>query len=71
MRTNISVVIPSYKVSKYILDVIKDIPEFVNHIIIVDDKCPQNSGQIAKTSTDNCLLSWKKSWSWGGSYNWI
>lgn len=56
MRTNISVVIPSYKVSKYILDVIKDIPEFVNHIIIVDDKCPQNSGQIAKTSTDNRVI---------------
>ena len=56
MKTNISVVIPSYKVSKYILDVIKDIPEFVNHIIIVDDKCPQNSGQIAKTSTDNRVI---------------
>lgn len=56
MRTNISVVIPSYKVSKYILDVIKDIPEFVNHIIIVDDKCPQNSGQIAKTSSDNRVI---------------
>lgn len=56
MRTNISVVIPSYKVSKYILDVIKDIPEFVNHIIIVDDKCPQNSGQIAKTSSDSRVI---------------
>ena len=56
MKTNISVVIPSYKVSKYILDVIKDIPEFVNHIIIVDDKCPQNSGQIAKTSSDNRVI---------------
>jgi len=56
MKTNISVVIPSYKVSKYILDVIKDIPEFVNHIIIVDDKCPQNSGQIAKTSSDSKVI---------------
>lgn len=56
MRTNISVVIPSYKVSKYILDVIKDIPEFVNHIIVVDDKCPQNSGQIAKTSSDSRVI---------------
>ena len=56
MKTNISVVIPSYKVSKYILDVIKDIPEFVNHIIVVDDKCPQNSGQIAKTSSDSRVI---------------
>ncbi|MFY9090190.1 glycosyltransferase family 2 protein [Arcobacter aquimarinus] len=56
MKTNISVVIPSYKVTEYILDVIKDIPEFVNHIIVVDDKCPQNSGQIAKTSSDSRVI---------------
>lgn len=56
MKTNISVVIPSYKVTEYILDVIKDIPEFVNHIIVVDDKCPQNSGQIAKTLSDNRVI---------------
>lgn len=56
MKTNISVVIPSYKVVKHILDVIKDIPEFVNHIIVVDDKCPQNSGQMAETSIDNRVI---------------
>lgn len=56
MKNNISVVIPSYKVSKHILDVIKYIPEFVNYIIVVDDKCPQNSGQIAKTSTDSRVI---------------
>ena len=56
MKTNISVVIPSYKVTEYILDVIKDIPEFVNHIIVVDDKCPQNSGQIAKNSSDSRVI---------------
>lgn len=56
MSNNISVVIPSYKVSKHILNVIKDIPEFVNHIIVVDDKCPKNSGQIAQTSTDSRVI---------------
>jgi glycosyltransferase involved in cell wall biosynthesis len=53
---NISVVIPSYKVSKHILDVINDIPEFVNHIIVVDDKCPQNSGNIAERSNDKRVV---------------
>lgn len=53
---NISVVIPSYKVSKHILDVINDIPEFVNHIIVVDDKCPQNSGNIAEISNDKRVV---------------
>lgn len=53
---NISVVIPSYKVSKHILDVIKDIPTFVKHIIVIDDKCPQNSGNIAETSNDDRVI---------------
>ena len=53
---NITVVIPSYKVSKHILDVINNIPEFVNHIIVVDDKCPQNSGNIAVTSNDKRVV---------------
>ena len=53
---NIAVVIPSYKVSKHILDVINGIPAFVNHIIVVDDKCPQNSGNIAETSTDKRVV---------------
>lgn len=56
MNKNISVVIPSYKVSKHILDVINDIPEFVNHIIVVDDKCPQNSGNIAEISNDKRVV---------------
>ena len=52
----ITVVIPSYKVSKHILDVINDIPEFINYIIVVDDKCPQNSGNIAESSTDKRVV---------------
>ena len=52
----VSVVVPSYKVSKHILDVINDMPEFVNHIIVVDDKCPQNSGNIAETSNDKRVV---------------
>lgn len=46
---NVAVVIPSYKVAKHIVDVINDMPEFVNNIIVIDDKCPQNSGEIAET----------------------
>ena len=53
---NIAVVIPSYKVSKHILEVIKDIPSFVTHIIVIDDKCPQNSGNIAETATDKRVV---------------
>ena len=56
MKMKFALVIPSYKVSKHILDVINNIPEFVNNIIVVDDKCPQNSGNIAVTSNDKRVV---------------
>lgn len=42
---NISVVIPAYKVKKHIQEVITTLPDFVTQIIVVDDKCPQQSGE--------------------------
>jgi len=52
----IGVVIPSYKVGKYIENVIINIPNFVNNIIVIDDKCPQNSGKIAEDLDDKRLI---------------
>jgi glycosyltransferase involved in cell wall biosynthesis len=45
---NVSVVIPCYKVTEYILDVIQKIGDEVNLIIVVDDCCPELSGQFVK-----------------------
>ena len=42
----IAVIIPSYKVSKHILSVLSDIPDIVDHIYVVDDACPENSGKL-------------------------
>lgn len=44
----IAVVIPSYKVAGQIKDVVSSIPETIDHIIVVDDKCPQSSGMEAE-----------------------
>lgn len=44
----IAVVIPSYKVAKHIEEVVRSLPTFVDHIIVVDDACPQHSGKIIK-----------------------
>ena len=44
----ISVVIPTYKVSKHIKDVVDALPNFIDNIIVVDDKCPQESSNIVK-----------------------
>ena len=44
----ISVCIPCYRTEKHIASVIRSIPEFVDHIIVVDDACPNSSGRIAE-----------------------
>lgn len=47
--SNIAVVIPCYRVSDTIEDVIRTLPEIVDHIIVIDDACPDNSGKIAES----------------------
>ena len=44
----IAVVIPTYKAGKHLRQVIDGLPSIVDHVIVVDDKCPQNSGNIAR-----------------------
>ena len=39
----IAIVIPCYKVSEIINKVIKNLPKFIDHIYVVDDRCPENS----------------------------
>lgn len=43
---NIAVVIPSYKVKNKILDVIKEIGPEISKIYVVDDKCPEKTGEF-------------------------
>jgi len=45
-NNKIIAVIPAYKVAAHIEDVVHSIPSFIDEIIVVDDKCPQNSGTI-------------------------
>lgn len=46
----IVVVIPAYKVSKFICKVIEQIGPEVSNIIVVDDCCPENSGEVVSQS---------------------
>jgi dolichol-phosphate mannosyltransferase len=48
----IAVVIPSYKVTNHILDVIKSIGAEVCRIYVIDDCCPDGSGDLVEK---NCL----------------
>ncbi|HAM52671.1 MAG TPA: glycosyl transferase family 2 [Nitrospiraceae bacterium] len=45
---DIAVVIPAYKVSTHIKEVILQIPDNVRYVIVVDDKCPESSGREAE-----------------------
>jgi dolichol-phosphate mannosyltransferase len=47
----IAVVIPSYRVTRHILDVLGAISSEVSRIYVVDDKCPDGSGAIVR---DQC-----------------
>jgi len=42
-KNTIATVIPCYKVSNQIDHVIKNIPKYVDHIVVVDDCCPEKS----------------------------
>jgi len=39
----IAVVIPSYRVKNFLREVVLDLPEFIDFVIVVDDKCPEES----------------------------
>jgi dolichol-phosphate mannosyltransferase len=47
----IGVVIPCFKARNHILDVVRRIGPEVDAIYIVDDKCPEGSGQLVRTDT--------------------
>ena len=44
----LAVTIPSYKVRAHVLDVIARMPPQVQRIYVVDDKCPQQSGEFVR-----------------------
>jgi len=49
----ITVVIPTYKVIKHIEKVIRTLPKFINNIIVVDDRCPEESGKFVESLNIN------------------
>ncbi len=47
----VAVVIPSYRVTNHILDVLKLIGPEVSSIFVIDDACPDNSGDFVKKNS--------------------
>jgi len=53
IRMNVAVVIPSYKVKSKILSVLAGIGPEIQRIYVVDDKCPENSGNYVLEQCDD------------------
>ena len=55
-KSSLAVVIPAFRVSAKIDDVIRSVPKIIDTIIIVDDACPENSGRIAEAVCDSRVI---------------
>ena len=53
MSPQIAVIIPCYRVKDHVLDVIRRIGPLVELIIVVDDACPDGSGEYVKQNCDD------------------
>jgi glycosyltransferase involved in cell wall biosynthesis len=54
---SIGVVIPCYKASRTILDVLSKIGPEVSRIFVVDDACPESSGELVKKTNNDPRIS--------------
>jgi dolichol-phosphate mannosyltransferase len=50
--STVVVVIPCYRVRKQLASVIRSVPAFVRHVVVVDDACPERSGDVAEELGD-------------------
>ena len=64
---NISVVIPTYKVEKHIQTVVSELPDFIDNIIIVDDKCPNKSFEKVEDYEKVTIINHKENKGVGGA----
>ncbi len=56
-RPGVAVVIPSFKVARHILGVVRSIPAEVSRIYVVDDCCPESSGDLVEREVDDPRLT--------------
>jgi dolichol-phosphate mannosyltransferase len=56
----IAIVIPCYKVSRFINKVIESLPSFIDKIYVVDDKCPEKSLNKIKSKSKKIKKIYRK-----------
>ena len=55
----VTVVVPAYNVASHIQQVLKTIPEFVDHVVVVDDCGSDETGQLLAQVTDSRVVVFK------------
>ena len=63
----IAIVIPSYKVKKFLKNVVLELPEFVDFIIVIDDKCPQKSYEVVENLEKVIIINHQNNQGVGGA----
>ena len=63
----IAVVIPVYKVERHIKQVIETLPDFIDHVIVVDDNCPNMSLSLIENNKKNTIIKHDKNLGVGGA----
>lgn len=53
----VAVVIPAHRVTSHILQVLREIPDWVERIYVVDDRCPDGSGTLVASSCNDSRVT--------------
>lgn len=56
LKYKIAVVIPCFKVKRHIVNVLKKIPKNISKIYVIDDKCPEETGDFVKRNINDKRL---------------
>mgnify|MGYP001179860920 CR=1 FL=1 len=55
-RSTIGVVIPCFMGSSITIKIVREVLEFADHVVLVDDQCPNSTGEIIATKINNPKL---------------
>ncbi|MET3889531.1 dolichol-phosphate mannosyltransferase [Bosea sp. OAE506] len=56
-RLTVAVIIPCYRVRAHIETVVRNVKDRVDHVFVVDDKCPENSGALVVQQFAGCNVT--------------
>ena len=59
-RVKITAVVPAYKASTTISEVVSQLENFVDHVVVVDDACPEGTADVLSNNKSKKLIVFKR-----------